>query len=415
MLYLVGAVNRFLRTAPTRQLLGVVFGVIAAIAVGTTIAIAAAGSGPVPPPMPLANAIHAALSAKQVPGISADIKFTNHLISSSEILGSDPLLSGASGRIWLSKDHLRLELQGGNGDANIVAGNGSWWAYDPSSNTVYEGKLPAASAKHKDRARPDRLPTVAQIQAQLNHLMQHLGISGAAPTDVAGRPTYTVTVSPKSSGGLLGSVQLAWDALRGVPLRFAVYAHGDSTPVIELEATGISYAPVDSSVFKISPPSGAKVVRVATPAGAGGASERKAHGKGARHRTEITGVRAVARRLSFHLAAPPALAGRTRRSVTLLDWAGHPAALLTYGQGFGSIVVLEQQATAQSARKINLSSGSGERAHGISLPTVSINGVTAQELDTALGTLVRFTLAGVTYTVAGSVRPAVADAAARSL
>ena len=49
------------------------------------------------------------------------------------------------------------------------------------------------------------------------------------------------------------------------------------------------------------------------------------------------------------------------------------------------------------------------------LPTVTINGTTAQELDTALGTVVRFTRSGVTYTVLGSVKPSVADSAARGL
>jgi hypothetical protein len=60
-------------------------------------------------------------------------------------------------------------------------------------------------------------------------------------------------------------------------------------------------------------------------------------------------------------------------------------------------------------------SSSGGDHHGLTLPTVSINGVTGQELDTALGTLVRFTRAGVAYTVIGSVPAAAADAAARGL
>ncbi len=52
-------------------------------------------------------------------------------------------------------------------------------------------------------------------------------MSGAIPSDVAGQPAYTVQVSPKHDGGLLGDVQLAWDAVKGVPLRFAIYADGD--------------------------------------------------------------------------------------------------------------------------------------------------------------------------------------------
>jgi outer membrane lipoprotein-sorting protein len=410
-------VNRFLRTSSTRRLLAGIAGALAAIAAGATIAVAAAGSGPVPAPSPLAQAIHRALAAPKVQGITASIQFTNHLITSTEIQGADPLLTGASGRVWISNDHrFRLELQGTGGDANVVVSNGSWWAYVPSTNTVYEGKLPAKAAPGKHESQAGELPSVAQIQAEINRVAQHLGLSGAVPSDVAGQPAYTVTVTPKPATGLLGSVQLAWDALKGVPLRFAVYARGDSTPVIELAATGISYGQVPSDVFSISPPAGAKVVKVATPSGSSTGSEKHAahDAAGGRHH-EVTGAGAVQSQLKFSLAAPGTLAGMSRSSVKLLDWSGKHAALLTYGQGLGGIAVIEQQATAASSKQFNLSQGSGEHAHGLTLPTVTINGVTAQELDTALGTVVRFTRSGVTYTVIGSVTPSVADTAARAL
>ena len=98
--------------------------------------------------------------------------------------------------------------------------------------------------------------------------------------------------------------------------------------------------------------------------------------------------------------------------MTLLDWGGQPAALVTYGQNLGGVAVIEQRADARSAPK---PAGGGGDRQGLSLPTVSINGATGQELDTALGTAVRFTRGGVTYTVIGSVPAAAADAAARAL
>jgi outer membrane lipoprotein-sorting protein len=412
-------VNKFLRTASTRRLLGAIAGVIVAIAAGTAIAIAAQGSGPVPQPKRLARAVHDALAAPKVQGISADITFTNRLINTSEIQGSDPLLGGGSGRLWLSSDgRFRLELNGDNGDPAVVVNKTSWWVSDPASKTVYEGTLPAGTrgAADKRSSKHESLPSVAQIQTDLNKLMTHVNVSGAAPGDIAGQPAYTVRVSPKHDGGLLGEAQLAWDAVHGVPLRAAVYARGDSTPVLELAATGITYGPVDSSIFSISPPSGSKVVKVATPAG-NGAATHSANGKGRSRKkhTEVSGVKAVASRLPFTLVAPKKLVGLPRRSATLLDWGGHPAALLAYGQNLGGIAVIEQAATATSAQNLNLNTGSGGERRGLSLPTVSIGGATGQELDTALGTLVRFTRGGVTYTVVGSVTPFAADAAARAL
>lgn len=407
---------KFLRTVPTRRLLATITGLVVAVGGGTAIAVAASGSGPVPAKKPLAQAVHDALAAKSVSGLSADITFTNRLIDASNIQGSDPILSGASGRIWVSSDHrLRIELQSDRGDAQIVVGNGSFWVYDPTAKTVYEGKLPArkGTAEYAAAGKAAQLPSVAQIQTDIAKVTKQLNLSGAIPSDVAGQAAYTVRVSPKHDGGLLGSAELAVDAARGVPLRFAVYAQHQSSPVLELKATNVSYGPVSADVFNVAPPAGSKVVKVSTSGGAGAAAA--ADRKGAKHRKHlrIHGAAAVAKHLPFTLVAPSTLVGLPRRSVNLLDWAGHPAALVTYGQNLGGIAVIEQSPSAQSAKSGAQKSG-GEH-HGLSLPTVSINGTTGQELDTALGTLVRFTRGAVAYTVVGSVPPAAADAAARAL
>jgi len=410
-------VNRFLRTAPMRRVLAVLAGAVAAIGGGTAIALAATSGGPVPPHKPLAAAIHQALAAKPVKGISADISFTNNLIPSFELQGTDPLLNGGSGHIWVSSDgQLRIELYNDNGpgDPEIVVNHHSWWVYDPTLNTVYRGTIPAQPGASGHGRRTDTLPSVAQIQTELNRLAAHLDLSGAVPSDTGGHPTYTVTISPRHSAGLLGQLQLAWDAYRGVPLQFAVYRNGERTPVLALTATGVSYQSIPASYFNISLPKGPRVVNVAMAA-SGHPSASGNHGKHGKRATEITGAQAVARHLSFRLAAPATLAGLPRRSVSLLDLGRQHGALVTYGQNLGGIAVVEQPASARSEQKLNLSSGSGDHAHGISLPTVTINGASGQELDTALGTIIRFTQGNVTYTVLASLEPAVAKAAAEGL
>jgi outer membrane lipoprotein-sorting protein len=399
---------KFLRTASTRRLLAVVAGVVAIIAAGTAIAIAATGSGPVPPSKPLAAAVHNALGAPQVKGITARISFSNHLIDSSSLQGTDPILTGATGRLWLAPHRLRLELQAQNGqDAQVVVSNGTFWVYDPASNTAYEGKLPS-DGKRADKASTaaDRLPSIASMQSDLNRLARRVNLTGAVPSDVAGQPAYTVRVSPKHDGGMLGAAEVAWDAVRGVPLRFAIYARGESSPVIELKATDISYGTVAASDFAVSPPSGAKVVKITLPAGNAAAKHARGHG---RHH-DVTGAAAVAKRLPFALVAPNKLVGLPRQSVSLLDSGGSRGALITYGQNLGGIAVIEQPAHAGAAAPTQ----SGDHS-GLSLPSVSINGATGQELDTALGSVVRFTRNGVSYTVLGSVPAAAADAAARAL
>ena len=415
---------RFLRTASTQRLLATIAGLLVAIGGGTAIAVAATSGGPVPAPAPLAAALHQALSAKAPVGITADIQFTNNLIGPTQLAGqSDPILSGATGRLWLTKDHARLELQSANGDAQVIVSQTGFWVFDPMSNTVYKGTWSALGLDHGSSARDkaahtaahtaahDGPPTLADIQTELGKLAAHLDIGGAQPTDVAGQAAYRVAVSPKHDGGLLGDVQLAWDAIHGVPLDVAIYAAGNASPVLELQATGISYGPVADSVFAISPPPTATVTGVSSPSrtmtAARTAGRRLHHGLG----------RVSIQHLSFALADPAQLGGLARQSVKTLTTGGSSGALVLYGKGLGGIAVIEHAAKGGHAAPLGGGKAPGSSAGGpsLNLPTVSINGATGQELATPLGSVLTFTHGGVSYTLIGSVPAAAIEAAARQL
>lgn len=234
---------------------------------------------------------------------------------------------------------------------------------------------------------------------------------------MAGQPAYKIKITPKHDGGLLGSVQLAWDASRGIPLGIAIYSNSSSTPVLELKATSISYGAVKSHVFAIKAPAGAHVVSIGSlGGGASAAGAMHAHkagkGKAGKADAQATTPAQVQAKLPFTLAAPGTLVGLNRQSVSALNWSGSPAALVTYGQGLGGIAVIEQTASPQSSSQ---SSGGGS---GLSLPTVTINpakNISGQELSTPLGTVLTFSTGGVDYTVLGSVPAVAANAAAKAL
>lgn len=402
----------FLRRISTSHLLVLAAALIVLAAGTTAIAIAATtGGGPTPPPKPLATAAHDALGAPKVEGVSARVQFTNHLIGESIVEGSDPLLGGATGRLWASADgRLRLELQaeasgGGAGDAQVLLDGNRFTIYDPGAETVYRGALPAHSGHgSRDEAGSGEPPSLAQVQAGIEEAMEHVTLSEAVPSDVAGRPAYTVRVSPKANGGLVGGAELAWDAVNGVPLRAAVYARGESSPVLELEATEASVGAVPDSVFEVTPPPGAKVVNLSPPEGGteGGTEE------GAHEAAPVTGLDAVQRRTSFQISAPPSLAGMARDEVRLVSSGSDAGALVTYGKGLGGIAVLELPARGAGS--------GGAEAGGLQLPSVQVDAATkGRELATPLGTVVDFRREGVEYTVAGSVLPAVAREAAQGL
>ncbi|MEA2471834.1 MAG: hypothetical protein QOE38_2833 [Thermoleophilaceae bacterium] len=379
----------FLRTISGPRLAALCASAVAIVGGGTAIAIAAGGSGAKPPSKPLAAAVHDGLTAPQVQGITARVTFTNHLIDTSGIHGANPLLSGASGRLWLSPGHgLRLELQADNGDSQVVANKSGFFVYDGSSNTVYRGQTPKDKATRAREVHDYKAPSVARIQRGLNQARNHkLDISGPVPGNIAGQPAYTVRVSPGRPGGLLGAVELAWDAAHGLPLRVAVYARGNSSPVLELVATQISYGPVDASTFAISPPADAHVVNLSMRGGKDARRNKRA-----------------ARKLPFQVNAPATLAGRKQTAMRVLH--GN-VALIRYGNDLDSLLVVEKAAKAEKQ--------AGSRHGQLELPTVDINGATAKVIDTPLGSVVTFQRGGVSYTVLGSVHADVAESAARGL
>jgi outer membrane lipoprotein-sorting protein len=390
-----------LRRISTKKLLAVLSLAAVLVIGGAAIAMATGGSGPEPEPKPLAKAIHDALNAPQVPGVSARIKFTNDLVDASSIEGTDPLLSGASGRLWASPEgggKLRLELQseGGGGDSQVLVSGHHFTVYDGTSETVYEGTLPEEEGKSGE----DAIPGLGAIEKEITKAEGHAELSGATPSDTAGQPTYTLRVAPKNDGGLLGGAELAWDSENGIPLRGAIYSSASSSPVIQLEATDVSFESIPGSTFEVSPPAGAKVVNLSPP-------EDKGTGKG--EPNQLEGIAAVQQSVDFGLDAPASLAGLPRADVSGIEVEGKTAALATYGKGLGGIAVIESKTEPGEG-------GEGaESGEGLSLPKVSINGVQGEELDTALGTVLRFSRGGVDYIVVGSVPPAAAEAAARAL
>jgi outer membrane lipoprotein-sorting protein len=390
----------FLRRISTRRLLSICALALVIVIGGTAVALATSGGGPKPPAKPLAEAVHDALTAPSVPGISASIHFTNDLIDASSLEGKDPILAGASGRLWASPaggGKLRLELQaeeGGN-DSQVLIEGRHFQVYDGTTETVYEGTLP--EEKESGEAE-DTVPSTGQIQAEIERAEKRFDLSGAIPSDVAGKATYTVQAAPSHDGGLLGRVELAWDAANGIPLRAAVYSSESSSPVLELAANDVSFESVSESVFEISPPAEAEVVDLSPQAVKGPDGEA----------TQAVGAEAVSKAVDFPLAAPQALAGLPLSQVRAIEVDGQTAALATYGKGLGGIAVIESKSSAE---------GNGTTGHGgeLGLPKVAIGGVTGEELDTALGSALRFSRGGVDYVVLGSVPPAAVEAAARGL
>jgi outer membrane lipoprotein-sorting protein len=362
-------VNLF-RRLPLYKLL-LVCGLAIVIGISVTALASAIGSGATPPPKPLAEAVHDALSAPQVQGVSASVKLTNHLLEGANLasggqggaIASNPLVTGASGRLWIANDgRVRLELQAEKGDTEVLYDGKTVTVYDAATNTLYRYTVPAGSQTDTSSSHHE-VPTVAKIEEAISHIKQHANLSGATPAEVAGQPAYTVRVSPKEGGSLIAGAELSFDSVHGVPLRAAVYSTSSAAPVIELAASEISYGPVNSSVFAFTPPSGAKIDEIKSSEATG---------------TDKTG----------------SSSDSSKPNVT------------THGKGLSSVAVVESKSTGSQTSTSSALEG---------LPKVDINGTKASELRTALGTVLSFERSGVRYVVGGAVTPGSVEEIARGL
>jgi outer membrane lipoprotein-sorting protein len=403
-----------LRRLPLSRLL-LLCGLVVAIGIGITALALAVGGGPTPPAKPLPEAVHDALAgAKEHPiqGVSARIQFSNHLLEGANLAGdsgaggggsgggsssggvgsllSSPLVTGADGRLWISSDgRARLELQSEQGDSQLLYDGHTVSLYDAASNTLYRytpkqgssgedtgtGTAGESGSSPSDTIDQHAIPTVAEIEEAVTKASGHgATISGATPTNVAGQPAYTVRISPSRNGGLIGGVELSWDAANGAPLRAAIYSSTSSTPVIELAATEISYGPIENSVFEVKPPASAKVEEVAPP-------------------TKDESSSGTAGGSAQSSGSTPTHSSEGAPKVT------------THGEGLAGIAVVEAQAKGDSKESESLES----------LPQVKINGTTASEMATPLGTLLTFERSGIRYLLAGSVTPASIEAFARGM
>jgi len=388
---------KIFRTLSTPRLVVLVGAIVVVLAGGAFAVAARGGSGTTPPPKPLANAISDALNAAQPAGVTAQITFTNTLFPSGALTGQtgSALMTGAAGRLWANASGGRLELQSDAGDVQIVWNDTKVTVYDASSGTAYVFDLPAKPAGTTTST--SAVPTLTEITTFLTGLARHWTVSGATPSNVAGQEAYTATISPSHDGGLLGSAELAFDAVHGVPLKVAVYAQGSSAPVLALEATHISFGSVSNSDVAVAPPAGTKIVDLSSPAGSGSTT-----GSGA---PPVTGLAAVQAAAPFTVVAPDTLLGLQRQDVRLVGPAGSQSVLVVYGQGLGAIVVVERKQDAAATTTGALDA----------LPSVSLDGVTAHELATQLGTVLSWNTSGVSTILAGSIPVSAAESAARSL
>ena len=358
------------------------------------------------------------VASENAPDFEATVTVEQTLVPEGLLGASQGDRAGNSGpksaRIWHGgPDKVRSEVQGENSDQLFVKNGSEVRAYDGATNTLRTGEKPEPEGRPEEAASPEKIDEIlAEISPTSN-------LQARAPVKFAGRWAYPLTLEPKDKNlTLVERAEALVDAEAFVPLSFELYAEGTAEPVVRYEASDFEVGPIPDKRFQLEPPPGATVEQMEEP---GNGEERGEDGGENREPQRVASVAEAQEAVGFpvrQLANAPG--GRELAEIRV---AGSDGVIQTYGEGWGSVVLVQKpDREPESADQPQEDSGreaNGEddgRDEQLQVPTVDLGGgVEAKEISTPIGTGLSWSANGVSYSLVGSVPAAELEEAARGL
>jgi outer membrane lipoprotein-sorting protein len=247
------------------------FSVVAIVATGAALAPQFAAAAPTLPPISAQNLLVKVAQSK-ADAYSGTLSLTTNfgLPALPSLSGGANPLSLLSGTHTLQvaangPDKQRIALLDTMSEYDLVHNGTQVWLYDSSQNSVEHGTAtkdakqgPKSSAKGGDLAEAPLTPQQA-AQQLLASVDPTTKVTVDGTKSVAGRSAYTMVLTPKQSGTLIGRVEIAVDSQNGAPLQVAVYPKGTGGPVFEIGFTSVSYSAPSDAQFNFKTPKGATV------------------------------------------------------------------------------------------------------------------------------------------------------------
>ncbi|HEU5353562.1 MAG TPA: hypothetical protein VFU65_03840 [Actinocrinis sp.] len=249
--------------------------VVAIVATGAALAPQFASAAPALPPISAQNLLVKVAQSK-VDTYSGTVALTTNLG-----LPALPNLSNRANPLsLLSGTHTlqvaangpqkeRIALLDTMSEYDLVHNGTQVWLYDSSQNSVEHATLPnKPGADTKERFKAGELgkaPLTPQQAAQrlLDALSPSTYISVDGTQSVAGRAAYTLVLTPKQHGSLIGKITIAVDYQNGAPLRVAVYPAGSGTAAFDIGFKDVSFSAPSDAQFNFKAPKGATVQEMA--------------------------------------------------------------------------------------------------------------------------------------------------------
>ncbi|HEX3788623.1 MAG TPA: hypothetical protein VHW44_12240 [Pseudonocardiaceae bacterium] len=191
----------------------------------------------------------------------------DHLVGSSS--GAAALLTGSHTlRLWVDgAARQRLAMLDDLAETDVIHNGSDLWTYDSSTNAVTHRLLPSRAAGNFGSGPMESTPQAA-AQRLLNDLDPSTTVAVAGTSQVAGRPTYQLTLTPRTTDTLVRSVRIDIDADNRIPLRVQIFGVGAEpawstgfTSGDDGRSSTLSFATPSASEFQFTVPSGATVTQ----------------------------------------------------------------------------------------------------------------------------------------------------------
>ena len=191
-------------------------------------------------------------------------------VGSSSIPLTSLLAGSRTARVWYGgADRARIALVGNLAETDLIRNGDDVWLWTSGRNTAQHLSVPAhgsaltsrerAGKDSAERAREALSPQAAADQA-LAAIDPSTLVRVEGTATVAGRSAYELVLSPRDAQSLVREVRLAVDSRTSLPLRVQVFAAGTSVePALETGFRTLTFGRPDASVFRFTPPRGAKV------------------------------------------------------------------------------------------------------------------------------------------------------------
>ena len=181
------------------------------------------------------------------------------------------LLTGShTARVYLDgPSKARVQVLEQLSERDVIVNGDQVWLYSSRDNTATHVTAPTGSAREHgagDHAAGQPTMTPAELaDSLLAKIDPSTTVTVGTDAIVAGRSTYELVLTPKSTKTLVDSVSIAVDSETGLPLRVVVQARGQDKPAFSLAFTDLTLDTPDAALFNFTPPAGATVKQESLP------------------------------------------------------------------------------------------------------------------------------------------------------